>query len=606
MRTVAQLLLMCDRSDLGVSVNAEADPVGRGAARTPGAGPRVALEEPRIFIYDNYPGGIGFSAPLFDDAGSPARGQRRSDRQLRVRARLSVVRRADRRDRAARQARRARPARAADRPRRRCRRRRRRPSTTARCRSSVRDAGSPARAREGHRPGASDRGFGAASGVRELTYEPVGDDGLPLIDAPLSASLAGATEIDGPLGKTLVVERHYAPADWHGSLQLRDARVTPDDVALIARDPAAADAPRARILYLDLETTGLSGGAGTVAFLVGCALSREDGSFLIRQFVLPELRRRAGADRRGQRMGAGRGGGPGHLQRPDLRRAGDGDAVGVPPPALAVGRPAAPRHAARRAAAVVEEARPRARAAHRGTRRPRPSSGCRLVQLERTLFEVERVGDVSGFEIPGRYFDFVRRGDWSVLEPVLHHNRLDLLSLAGVTARAARLLRDRRQRPARAPRKRRCSAASCTAGPSRPGPRPATAAAWTTSPAAHPLRGETLAGLARLLRSQRRYDEAAACWTEITGAARAARRPAPGGDGGPGGALRAPAPRPRARAQLRRAGAAGRHGAPGARPGAGRTGAIRLDRRLDRLRRKLSGTRPECEAVAASPGPGLF
>jgi DEAD/DEAH box helicase domain-containing protein len=63
MRHVAQLLLMCDRSDLGVSVNAEADPVDVTHAAD---GPRAALEEPRIFIYDNYPGGIGFSAPLFD------------------------------------------------------------------------------------------------------------------------------------------------------------------------------------------------------------------------------------------------------------------------------------------------------------------------------------------------------------------------------------------------------------------------------------------------------------------------------------------------------------------------------------------------------------
>ena len=42
-----------------------------------------------------------------------------------------------------------------------------------------------------------------------------------------------------------------------------------------------------------------------------------------------------------------------------------------------------------------------------------------------------------------------------------------------------------------------------------------------------------------------------------------------------------------------------------ARPGAGRTGADRLDRRLDRLRRKLSGSR-QGEAVGASPGPALF
>jgi DEAD/DEAH box helicase domain-containing protein len=43
MRHVAQLLLMCDAHDVGVSIN-----------------------ERTIFIYDNYPSGIGFSRPLFD------------------------------------------------------------------------------------------------------------------------------------------------------------------------------------------------------------------------------------------------------------------------------------------------------------------------------------------------------------------------------------------------------------------------------------------------------------------------------------------------------------------------------------------------------------
>ena len=70
MRTIAQLLLMCDRNDLGVSVNAEGDPgTGAGSAGARGAdalAKAAALEEPRIFIYDNYPGGIGFSAPLFE------------------------------------------------------------------------------------------------------------------------------------------------------------------------------------------------------------------------------------------------------------------------------------------------------------------------------------------------------------------------------------------------------------------------------------------------------------------------------------------------------------------------------------------------------------
>jgi len=55
MKNVAQLLLMCDQRDVGLSVNAGDEVVG-GADR---------LDAPRIFLYDAYPGGIGFSAPLY-------------------------------------------------------------------------------------------------------------------------------------------------------------------------------------------------------------------------------------------------------------------------------------------------------------------------------------------------------------------------------------------------------------------------------------------------------------------------------------------------------------------------------------------------------------
>jgi DEAD/DEAH box helicase domain-containing protein len=68
MRHVAQLLLMCDRHDVGVSINGE--PL-RGAAAASPAEARTAEggrvdAEPNVFIYDNYPGGIGFSRPLFE------------------------------------------------------------------------------------------------------------------------------------------------------------------------------------------------------------------------------------------------------------------------------------------------------------------------------------------------------------------------------------------------------------------------------------------------------------------------------------------------------------------------------------------------------------
>ena len=47
---------------------------------------------------------------------------------------------------------------------------------------------------------------------------------------------------------------------------------------------------------------------------------------------------------------------------------------------------------------------------------------------------------MPGFEIPARYFHYVRTGEARPLEAVLEHNRLDLLSLALLTARAAQLL----------------------------------------------------------------------------------------------------------------------------------------------------------------------
>jgi hypothetical protein len=68
------------------------------------------------------------------------------------------------------------------------------------------------------------------------------------------------------------------------------------------------------------------------------------------------------------------------------------------------------------------------------------TASCRLGVLERTLCDVARDGDVPGFEIPARYFRYVRSGDARPLEGVFEHNRLDLISLALLTAEASRLL----------------------------------------------------------------------------------------------------------------------------------------------------------------------
>jgi len=63
LRQVAQLLLMCDRHDIGLAIHGEEGRPAR-SSRPEAAGVADA-EEPTIFVYDNYPGGIGLSEPLF-------------------------------------------------------------------------------------------------------------------------------------------------------------------------------------------------------------------------------------------------------------------------------------------------------------------------------------------------------------------------------------------------------------------------------------------------------------------------------------------------------------------------------------------------------------
>jgi DEAD/DEAH box helicase domain-containing protein len=65
MKNVAQLLLMCDGHDIGLSIDGGS--LDR-STRTGGLGgmPEALAVEPNVFIYDNYPGGIGFSRPLYE------------------------------------------------------------------------------------------------------------------------------------------------------------------------------------------------------------------------------------------------------------------------------------------------------------------------------------------------------------------------------------------------------------------------------------------------------------------------------------------------------------------------------------------------------------
>ena len=105
MRHVAQLLLMCDRPRHRA---VDRRRVARADRREPagvGGVPEALAAEPNIFIYDNYPGGIGFSRPLFEMHELLLERTRELIDGCPVRVGLSVVRRSRREHRPARQGR---------------------------------------------------------------------------------------------------------------------------------------------------------------------------------------------------------------------------------------------------------------------------------------------------------------------------------------------------------------------------------------------------------------------------------------------------------------------------------------------------------------------
>jgi DEAD/DEAH box helicase domain-containing protein len=74
LQAIATLLLMCDARDLGVAVG-EKDELNSQESKSQileasknrkgSLDPARAVFEPNIYLYDKYPGGVGFSEPLF-------------------------------------------------------------------------------------------------------------------------------------------------------------------------------------------------------------------------------------------------------------------------------------------------------------------------------------------------------------------------------------------------------------------------------------------------------------------------------------------------------------------------------------------------------------
>ncbi|MEJ2636343.1 MAG: ribonuclease H-like domain-containing protein [Calditrichia bacterium] len=87
----------------------------------------------------------------------------------------------------------------------------------------------------------------------------------------------------------IVLKENFYPAYSHPVFEkLRDSGFVLGNFHRITADPAARQFNLRKALFIDLETTGLSGGTGTYAFLIGLGHFELD-HIVVRQYVLPDF-----------------------------------------------------------------------------------------------------------------------------------------------------------------------------------------------------------------------------------------------------------------------------------------------------------------------------
>jgi uncharacterized protein YprB with RNaseH-like and TPR domain len=221
-------------------------------------------------------------------------------------------------------------------------------------------------------------------------------------------------------GEFFVVDTSVHLEVCHGDVPLsRLHTVDPETVGVLSAEPELGDFDLRQAVFLDTETTGLAGGTGTAAFLIGAGWV-EGERFVVRQYFMRDYHEEAAL-----------------LQglADDLARFSrivtfNGKIFDVP---LLDAR----FRLARSRFALAEA--PHLDLLHPARRlwKARLES-CRLQSLEVELLGLRRHGDIPGDDIPRVYFDWVRRRDARLLARVFEHNRQDIVSLAALAVLACR------------------------------------------------------------------------------------------------------------------------------------------------------------------------
>ncbi len=221
--------------------------------------------------------------------------------------------------------------------------------------------------------------------------------------------------VSNGFGEHFQTERTFPSQKHHGTADVGALSELPANLldALSENQIEACDP--VRWAFLDTETTGLAGGSGTYAFLIGVGRITSEG-FTVRQYFMREY-----AEERSVLQSLEE-----HLAEFDVLITYNGRSYDQP---LLETRYRMNRHQP-----------PFDRLSHldllHGARRlwKLRLESCRLVQLEGEILGFHREGDLPGELIPYVYFEYLRSQEAQKLVGIFHHNAMDILTLACLTA----------------------------------------------------------------------------------------------------------------------------------------------------------------------------
>jgi len=218
-----------------------------------------------------------------------------------------------------------------------------------------------------------------------------------------------------------LIENAYSLDTRYGKITISSGLdIKGEILACLSKDEAFNELDLSTALFIDLETTGLSGGTGTVPFNVGMGYYKDD-QFWVQQYFLGEL---AEEERMIEELAR-------FFREMDFRSIVTYNGKNFDIPLLET------RFILYRQPFTLNGL------PHLDFLYPARSlwghkyENCRLSHLAHEVVLTGRTEDIPSAEVPWRYFQYLQTGNYDLIEPVLYHNQEDILSLLGVVITGA-------------------------------------------------------------------------------------------------------------------------------------------------------------------------